>query len=131
MTEIIVLADKSISSRKSEKSYYGESQADIFKLLIPCRLNGIYTENSDISFCFARPDGSSYSISLNEYGFVATRLRSYFIFYFRPNKNFYSNVGNVKCWVEIKYNDVLIKSDICEIKVHKHFYSKMQEKIIT
>lgn len=130
MTEIIISSDKSISMSKSENSYYGESKADIFKLIIPCCLNGIPIENSDISFCFALPDGSLDRISLNDYGFTASRLRSCFIFYFRPSKRFYSNIGKVKCWIEIKHNDVLIKSGVCEIEVHKHFCNKTQEKSI-
>lgn len=130
MTEIIVSADKTISLRKNENSYYGEAMADIFKLFIPCRINGIRAENTDINFCFATPDGSLEKISLNEYGFVATRLRRYFTFYFRPNRKFYSNIGKVKCWVEFKSGQILIKSDICEIEVHKHFCNKIQENSI-
>ena len=82
MTEIIVSANKSINLKKSENSYYGESLADIFKLLIPYHINGILAENADISFCFATPAGNLEKISLNDYGFVATRLRSYLTFYF-------------------------------------------------
>lgn len=130
MTEIIVSADKSISLKKSENSYYGESLADIFKLLIPYRINGILAENADISFCFATPAGNLEKISLNDYGFVATRLRSYLIFYFRPNKNFYNSIGKVKCWIEFKKSEILIKSDFCEIEIHKHFCNKLQEDII-
>ena len=102
MTEIIVSANKSISLKKSENSYYGESLADIFKLLIPYYINGILAENADISFCFATPAGNLEKISLNDYGFVATRLRSYLTFYFRPNKIFYNSIGKVKCWIEFK-----------------------------
>lgn len=58
MTEIIVSANKSINLKKSENSYYGESLADIFKLLIPYHINGILAENADISFCFATPAGN-------------------------------------------------------------------------
>ena len=130
MTEIIISANQRISLKKTENSYYGESLADIFKLLIPCRINGISAEDTSISFCFSTPDGSLEKISLNEYGFVATRLRSYFTFYFRPNKKFYSNIGKVKCWVEFKSGEILIKSNICEIEIQKHFCNKLQEVII-
>ena len=108
MTEIIVSANKSISLKKSENSYYGESLADIFKLLIPYHINGILAEN----------------------GFVATILRSYLTFYFRPNKIFYNSIGKVKCWIEFKKGEILIKSDFCEIEIHKHFYNKLQEEVI-
>ena len=130
MTEIIVSANKSINLKKSENSYYGESLADIFKLLIPYHINGILAENADISFCFATPAGNLEKISLNDYGFVATRLRSYLTFYFRPNNIFYNSIGKVKCWIEFKKGEILIKSDFCEIEIHKHFYNKLQEEVI-
>ena len=130
LTEITVMANKRISLSKSEISYCGEAKSDIFKILVPCHINGILSKESVISFCFVTPNNTCERILLNEIGGVTTRLGSYLMFYFRPNKTFYSHIGNVKCWIEFQYNDILIKSDICEIKIHKHFCNNMQEKII-
>lgn len=130
MTKIIVLADKTISLEKSEVSYCGESKSDIFKVLVPCHMNGLETKSASVSFCFITPCGISEKISLNEIGGIITRLKNYLMFYFRPNSSFYSHIGKVKCWIEIEHNDVLIKSDICEIEIHEHFCNKEQENII-
>lgn len=130
LTEIIVLSNKTINLSKSEISYCGESKSDIFKVLIPCHLNGIDTKQAVISFCFVTPNGIDERILLNEIGGITTRLRNYLMFYFRPNKSFYSHIGNVKCWIEVEHDDILIKSDICEIEIRKHFCNNTQEKVI-
>lgn len=130
LTEITVLSNKAISLSKSEISYCGESKSDIFKVLIPCHLNGIATKEAVISFCFVTPNGIVEKISLNEIGGVTTSLKNYLMFYFRPNKSFYSHIGDTKCWIEVEHDDILIKSDICKIEIHRHFCNNMQEKII-